>query len=937
MRFRFRFLVLALFAWALGCQTEVAPPGIGDDPGGTGTMTCIDRDGDGFGFNCSRGIDCDDNNAAITNQCYICAHDEPGCPCTTEGARASCGKVTARVGDQTTCGYGSTVCAGGMWGECVLDGTTRSFTSARKGLGLAPPTACLGNVCDPYCKQYPDTPDESLTTHTGIIGTEAGLTVDTFDAGVVYQPNGPMPDRIKTQLVDAGLYPDAAPDAIIYHELPPTVTAQDDVTGTATIKAADVYFMNYTSGDDGVAASNLWFYMDVSANVFEQVRAGLPDAWIGLGRYEQYDKFGWNWTGHPTIAYQHVTTITNDPDKQTNGLDWIHNRFYDTGKAGTLSWIDALFAMSTTAGLRGSFGGYWAFPRANWSSPSGGDSSPCPLGWRGYPCFRPWALPITVLFAQSPSNNGPGGQYAYAHNSTYGISGSATWPPNTPVTGNYTEATAYALDPVEQYHGYSGTTLGAMSNQYWHWAPSDTCPTGRGNGIPNVFFKFHASQRTSFHFDTFGSAIDTAIYMYTAAGNPVVCNDHHFFTGNPTIIPASIDGYVDAGDYFVVVDGFASVDVGNYVLHVGAMPDGANISDPNYDETVAAFNALGAKFVSVDTSGYTCDHATTAFVLRNTGNALDRFSIDTGSVDGTGAPYKVMIQADDGVCHAADDPRLENQVARAIRGVFNSTATSRMDVTAVAVDVDDPIDFDGPPGGATILTPTNIDDATFVQSITTVATAATDTNCQQTMPDRFIGCAPGTQVTFRVTFATPATVTPLDHEQIFTFVIRTLRNGTLVLSETPVVLVVPPIKPAAYVDAWFIRDYDTTDACPTGTAPRWGFFSWDALTPGDSQIDFEIAVANSVAELPTSIYNDSLLFSNPPGPAVFAGQPIGVRAGIPDTRFGGTLVDATIAANGWPRDSRAMRLRAHLMPSFDKRQAPVLQLWNQQISCQPAE
>jgi hypothetical protein len=340
--------------------------------------------------------------------------------------------------------------------------------------------------------------------------------------------------------------------------------------------------------------------------------------------------------------------------------------------------------------------------------------------------------------------------------------------------------------------------------------------------------------------------------------------------------------------------------------------------------------------VSVDTSGYTCDHGPTAFVQRNTGGALDKFSIDTGSVDGAGAPFKVLAHADDGRCHATDPPLIQ-QVAQVTTAAFNTEAGKRMDVTAAAFDIDDPIDFDGPPGGSTILTPVNIDDATFVQSIVTLATTETNTNCQQTLPDRFVGCTPGTQATFRVTFRTPAAVPQLNHEQIFTFVIRTLRNGTLVLSETPVVIVVPSSVPAQYVDAWFIRDYDTTDACPKGTAPLWGFFSWDAQTPGDSKIELEVAVAPSVAELPMSTDTGKLLFSDPPGPTALAGMPVTIQTGPPNTRFGGTLVDSTIVAKGWPRDSRAMRLRAHLIPSTDRLQAPLLRLWNQQISCQPAE
>jgi hypothetical protein len=929
-----RWWLFAVFlcAWATGCKTELGAPGIADDPG-AGPVACVDRDGDGYGFGCALGMDCDDTNAAVTSQCYVCAHDQPGCPCTTEGARTGCGKVTARVGDQTTCGYGSAVCAGGKWGECVLDGTTRSFTSSRGGLGLAPPTACAGNVCDPYCKQYPDTPDETLT-RPGIIGTDAGLTLDKVDGssgGVM--PNGPMPDRIKTQLVDAGLYPDAAPDAIIYHELPPAATAENDVNGTATIRSADVYFMNYTTGDGSAAASNLWFSMDAPGYVLDRVRASIADSWFGYGRYEQYDRFGWNATGHPTIAYQHVQSMTRDPSKISTAVDWIDGQFWDTGIVAPTSWIDALFASSTTAGLRGPAGGYWVFPRDMWASPVSGESGPCPLGYFGYPCFRPWAVPITVLFTQSPADNGPGGQYAYSHGA-YSIYGSSAWPAATAVTGNYTEATARALDPIGQFARYSGSTAGAMSNQSWHWAAYDTCPNGRGSMAPNVFFKFHASERAWYHFDTIGSTFDTALYIYTAAGQPVACNDHHFFSANPTSIPASIDGIVEAGDYFLVLDGVNGAS-GNYFLQVNAMPDGAALADPNYDEAVAAFNATGGKIVTVDTSGYTCDHGPTAFVQRNTGNQLDKLASDTGSVNGSGAPFQVRLDPSAGVCHAGD-AALEAQLAGAIVGAYNSVVTARMDLTAAAFDLDDAIDFDGPPGGANNLTPVNIDDATFVQSVVTVPSAETNANCMQTMPDRFVGCTPGTKFTFHVTFRTPAAVPMLDHEQIFGFVIRTLRNGKLVLSETPVVIVVPPAVPTEYADGWFIRDYDTATACPKGTAPLWGFFSWDARTPGDSHIDFEVAVAPSVAELPMAT-TFPLLFSDPPGPSSLVLQPIGARAGMPDTRFGGTLVDTTLVGAELPRDSKTMRLRAHLVPSSDRLQAPVLQLWNQQISCQPAE
>ncbi len=91
MKLRDLIFIALVCAWLSGCKTQMNAPGLTDDYHGPGPMGCVDRDGDGYGLGCSLGNDCDDANAAVTNQCYICAHDEPGCPCTTEGAHAGCG------------------------------------------------------------------------------------------------------------------------------------------------------------------------------------------------------------------------------------------------------------------------------------------------------------------------------------------------------------------------------------------------------------------------------------------------------------------------------------------------------------------------------------------------------------------------------------------------------------------------------------------------------------------------------------------------------------------------------------------------------------------------------------------------------------------------------------------------------------------------------
>jgi hypothetical protein len=259
-----------------------------------------------------------------------------------------------------------------------------------------------------------------------------------------------------------------------------------------------------------------------------------------------------------------------------------------------------------------------------------------------------------------------------------------------------------------------------------------------------------------------------------------------------------------------------------------------------------------------------------------------------------------------------------------------------MDLSLVAVDADDGVDFDGPPGGRINLTPVNIDDATFVASIAAVSSADTAANCQATLADRFIGCRPGTRATFSVRFQPPPNVPIQPRDQIFTLVLRTLRDRSTILAETPVILVVPGSGSVLRSDAWFVRDYDTTDVCTSGAVPFWSFFAWNARTLADSRIDFDIAVAPTVAELAAAPI-DPLQFSDPPGPVALAGQPISARSGTPDTQTGGTVVDATLRANLRIRNSKAMRLRAHLFASPDLTFAPVLQLWNQSISCQPAE
>jgi len=156
------------------------------------------------------------------------------------------------------------------------------------------------------------------TTSISLVGTDGGVTLERVDGSWVGSDGG-MPQRIKNQLVDAGLYPNAPPDAIVYHELPPPTTADDNVVATMTVKSLDVYFMNYSAGDATPAHRALWYDLDSPNSVIEQVRRAVKDSWFGIGRYEQYDHSAWRADWYHTVVYDHVQSMTPDLAKVTDG------------------------------------------------------------------------------------------------------------------------------------------------------------------------------------------------------------------------------------------------------------------------------------------------------------------------------------------------------------------------------------------------------------------------------------------------------------------------------------------------------------------------------------------------------------------------------------------------------------------------------------------
>ncbi len=155
--------------------------------------------------------------------------------------------------------------------------------------------------------------------------------------------------------------------------------------------------------------------------------------------------------------------------------------------------------------------------------------------------------------------------------------------------------------------------------------------------------------------------------------------------------------------------------------------------------------------------------------------------------------------------------------------------------------------------------------------------------------------------------------------------------------------------PKVFNEAWFVRDYDASNACAPSKSPVWALWSWNAITPSDTHLDFKVQTASTLADLNTAP-SDQVLFSDPPGPASLmattnwtgltpAGAAVAHALGLPlstmpDTQAGSVSIGYTLKKYNRPISSPFLRILVHFAPSSDKFLAPTLSSWNMTFSCQ---
>jgi len=175
---------------------------------------------------------------------------------------------------------------------------------------------------------------------------------------------------------------------------------------STNINVADVYFIVDTTGSMQESIDNVRSSL---SRIVTMISTSIRDVEMGVGDQRDFP-FGTDFlNGYGASgdwAYAHRTDITSNVAEVSRGLTAMR-----AGGGIDLpeSQVEALYQTATGEG------GTWRFGANEWTLPA----RTCPLvpdefaPRRGYPCFRPGALPIIVYVTDQPWHNGPSNSNPY--------------------------------------------------------------------------------------------------------------------------------------------------------------------------------------------------------------------------------------------------------------------------------------------------------------------------------------------------------------------------------------------------------------------------------------------------------------------------------------------------------------------------------------------
>jgi hypothetical protein len=175
------------------------------------------------------------------------------------------------------------------------------------------------------------------------------------------------------------------------------------------ISVADVYFLIDTTGSMGTPIANVQSSL---SSIAVEIQSAIPNVQMGVGQYRDFPlgssgPLGIGYGSPGDDAYKHEQDITDDLSQVQAALDRLSA---GGGADGPESLTEALYQTATGAG------GSWSDGSGSYSIPS----KTCPMildevgTRRGYPCFRPGALPIIIGVTDINSHEGTDSSADYA-------------------------------------------------------------------------------------------------------------------------------------------------------------------------------------------------------------------------------------------------------------------------------------------------------------------------------------------------------------------------------------------------------------------------------------------------------------------------------------------------------------------------------------------
>lgn len=768
------------------------------------------------------------------------------------------------------------------------------------GTGVSPPAVCVGG--SPTCNRaqdYPTQADLTITNSQNLAfsAVTGGIRLLPGSASLVDADGDGVPDDADECAGPGWRIPcdgDASNDGIYqttYFDSGGAVTVGADVSVDGTISAADAYILMDATGS--MVGEQAQLVTDLTTGTFVDpvacptgsgtgLAGGLgcvvDDIRMGLGQFNEVPLAPY---GHPFgySPFHHHLDITDNLQHLLDAVSALTVRFNkDAPEAAT----QALYSVVTGEGL-----GPWVPNRAG-----------CPAGHWGYPCFRPGALPIIILFTDDQMYNGP-----RAASPTYGnppfdgtVGLSTLLPPVIQDPGMIYSSNVLSAHDFGDLTTTSLTAMGTNANfgndvTTWTFGACTNCP-GSGcwgdgldgivnfslsSAVPSVF----VSGEGTFYPNTNLAVIDSGLNMLDCNPGPGGGD----YWGRITMPLAAGDWYI-ASDAAVSPSSSVADTRGPFQIRIQTTatdPSWATRELPiPWTDVETELLARAVKLVQIDSPGSGDNAAATADM-----NAL---AVATGSVDQFGQPYREAI--------AGDGTGLSTAVLDAVRALVGDT---RRDISIIAED-----------NAATA----GVDESQFVNLITATQCPTTGiNNCTGGVgTDTCQGCLAGSDLQFEFRLGNDF-LAPTAVAQVFEFDLVALADGSVELNRIPVRVMVPPAG-AQFGSGHYQNSYDADYVCEMPPErPDWGILTWSGSTPSDSKIEFELFTANTLAELdnqiPTSIV-------------------------IPDDTTATEIdVGTALVADGQLNYLPFLRVRAKLQASTDFLTTPELDGWTMQFDCVP--